>query len=149
MLSHHGLHFVLLTIAMSVFAGAGLELSFESQVRNSNIHSYGDALWWAMPTAMTVGYGDHFPVTPGGRGVALVLILIGVASIGLVTASIASFFVEEKANPLELDVTQIRDEIRQIRELLSGLALPAGDTSVVAQMGDQSSANLAVEDDAG
>ena len=147
MLSHHGLHFVLLTVAMSVFAGAGLELSFESQVRTSNIHSYGDALWWAITTVMTVGYGDHFPVTAGGRGVALVLILIGVASIGLVTASIASFFVEEKANPLELDVAQIRDEIRQIRELLSGLGRAEDDASAFGQLRDPGTSKLAIEDD--
>lgn len=149
MLSHHGLHFVLLTVAMSVFAGAGLEVSFESQVHNSNIHSYGDALWWAMTTVMTVGYGDRFPVTAGGRGVALVLILIGVASIGLVTASIASFFVEEKANPLELDVVEMREELRQIRELLSMLAGPREGSGEFSQMGNVGAPEFSAEGEIG
>lgn len=149
MLSHHGLHFVLLTIAMSVFAGAGLELSFESQIRNSNIHSYGEALWWAMTTVSTVGYGDHFPVSAGGRGVALVLILVGVASIGLVTASIASFFVEEKANPLELDIAAMREELTRIRDLLVRLAPAAEDVESSHALHKELASDVAVEGDFG
>lgn len=121
-LTHHGLHFVLLVVAMAVFAGAGIEMSVESNASGSNIHNYGEALWWAMTTVTTVGYGDHFPVSAAGKGIALVLILIGVGTIGLITASVASFFIEEKSNPLEADVVAIREELAVIRELLSHLA---------------------------
>lgn len=124
-LTHHGLHFVLLVVAMSVFAGTGLELSAESHTPGSNIHSYAAALWWAITTVTTVGYGDHFPVSAAGTGIALVLILVGIGAIGLVTASVASFFIEEKSNPLEADVLAMREELVAVRELLTRLTANA------------------------
>ncbi|ENM5769881.1 potassium channel family protein [Vibrio mimicus] len=61
----------------------------------SPINSYSDALWWAMSTITTVGYGDMYPVTGFGRGVAVFLMLTGITLFGLLTASVASFFVED------------------------------------------------------
>ena len=119
MFTHHGMHFVVLTVTMAVFAGAGLELSFEARAPGSNIHTYGVALWWALTTVTTVGYGDHYPVSAGGRGVSLALIFIGLGSIGLITASIASFFIEEKSDPLQDELRDLKMELSAIRELLS------------------------------
>ncbi|MGC9422397.1 potassium channel family protein [Vibrio sp.] len=62
---------------------------------SSPIESYGDALWWAMTTITTVGYGDMYPVTSFGRGVAVFLMLTGITLFGLLTASVASFFVDD------------------------------------------------------
>jgi voltage-gated potassium channel len=97
-LTHRGLHFVLLAVGLIVFACAGLILSFEADAPGSNIHSFGDAIWWAIVTVTTVGYGDRFPVTAGGRGVAVVLMLVGIGLIGVLTATVASYFVEQKAD---------------------------------------------------
>ena len=63
LLTHKGLHFVLLAMILVIFACAGLVLSFEVHAHGSNIHGFADALWWAMTTVTTVGYGDRFPVT--------------------------------------------------------------------------------------
>jgi voltage-gated potassium channel len=131
MVTHRGLHYVLLIAALMVFAGAGLELSFEAQARGSNIHSYGDALWWAIVTVTTVGYGDRYPVTAGGRGVAVVLMLVGIAVIGLVTASVASFFIEEKTDPVHEELTAMRAELVAIRALLSNATTPFGARGLV------------------
>src|SRR6202044_4118684 len=57
--------------------------------------SYHDALWWAVVTVTTVGYGDRFPVTEGGRAVAVVLMLVGIGLIGVLTATVASVFIKE------------------------------------------------------
>jgi voltage-gated potassium channel len=58
------------------------------------IQTFPDALWWAMATITTVGYGDVYPKTSMGRGVAAFLMVIGVGLFGLLTARVAAFFVQ-------------------------------------------------------
>jgi voltage-gated potassium channel len=48
-----------------------------------------DALWWAVTTITTVGYGDRFPMSSAGRAVAVVLMIAGIAMFGVITATIA------------------------------------------------------------
>jgi voltage-gated potassium channel len=104
-----GLQFTLLFAVLVVFASAGAETAFEANAKGATIHSFGDALWWAVSTITTVGYGDKVPVTGAGRGVAVVLMLTGIAVFGAVTASIAAFFVE----------TQRPDGLEEITERLA------------------------------
>jgi voltage-gated potassium channel len=94
-LRHHSLFRVLIAAAATLFLGAWLVMLFEQNAKGSNIHSYPDALWWAIVTVTTVGYGDRFPTTEGGRAVAVVLMLLGISLIGVLTATIASVFVKE------------------------------------------------------
>ncbi len=60
-----------------MFVSAYLFFIFEYGV-NPDVLGYGDALWWALVTVSTVGYGDIYPVTLWGRGVGVFLILTGV-----------------------------------------------------------------------
>jgi voltage-gated potassium channel len=94
-LKHHGLFRVLIAAVGTLLLGAWLVLLFEDQAKGSNIHDYPDALWWAIVTVTTVGYGDRYPVTEGGRVVAAVLMLVGIGLIGVLTATVASVFVKE------------------------------------------------------
>jgi voltage-gated potassium channel len=94
-LRHHSLFRVLIAAAATLFVGAWLVLLFEQNAKGSNIHTYPDALWWAIVTVTTVGYGDRYPTTEGGRAVAVVLMLLGISLIGVLTATIASVFVKE------------------------------------------------------
>lgn len=55
-----------------------------------------DSFWWGFVTTTTVGYGDYFPVTVGGRIIATLLMLIGISTFGFLTAAVASIFVENK-----------------------------------------------------
>jgi len=57
---------------------------------------FGHALWWGMVTLTTVGYGDVVPVTFLGRLVGVALMVIGFLSLSLVTATVASVFIERK-----------------------------------------------------
>jgi voltage-gated potassium channel len=61
---------------------------------NKGIQHFGDALWWAVTTVTTVGYGDITPITPEGRLIAVVLMLTGISVIGVFTATVASFLFE-------------------------------------------------------
>ena len=79
--------------------------AIERDHQGTNIRNYGDALWWAMETITTVGYGDHHPTTVGGRWVASVLMIVGVALVGVITATVVTWFFSE------LDV------LREVREI--------------------------------
>jgi voltage-gated potassium channel len=85
--------YVTVSATTLVVCGALAVLDAERNAPGSNIKSFGNALWWAVVTVMTVGYGDHFPVTVQGRFVAAGLMIGGVALFGVVTASFAAWFI--------------------------------------------------------
>ena len=114
--AHHGLQFVLLVVGVLVFAGAGLEVVFERHTPGPTaIHNFGDALWWAIVTVTTVGYGDKIPMTGAGRWVATALMLTGIGLVGTLTATIASFFVQEQHS---VELAEMKAQLQEIRELL-------------------------------
>jgi voltage-gated potassium channel len=118
--THRGLHFVLLAVMAIVFACSALVLSFEITAKGSTIHNFGDALWWATVTVTTVGYGDKYPLTAGGRGVATVLMFVGIGLIGVLTATVASYFVEQSADEDRAELVERLDRmeamLRQLTE---------------------------------
>lgn len=70
----------------------------ERGVEGSNIKNFGDGLWWAVTTVTTVGYGDRFPVSTEGRLLAVLLMIAGISLVGVITASVASWFVKMSQN---------------------------------------------------
>ncbi|HUC14218.1 MAG TPA: potassium channel family protein [Acidimicrobiales bacterium] len=116
MLTHHALHFVLLAVVAIVFAGAGLELVLEQHSAGpTTIHNFGDALWWAVVTVTTVGYGDKVPMTGGGKWIATALMFTGIGLVGTLTATIASYFVQEQQSE---EMADVKAQLAEIRELL-------------------------------
>ncbi|QXT63481.1 potassium channel family protein [Tessaracoccus palaemonis] len=89
------------------------------------ITTFGDALWWAMVTVTTVGYGDYYPVTPTGRAVAAGLMIGGIALIGVVTATLASWIVEKATGETQTaaertgdDIAALRAEVAELKQLI-------------------------------
>jgi len=82
----------LTAIFVSYIAAVQITIS-ERDVEGSNIKTFSDGLWWAVTTVTTVGYGDRFPTTPEGRILAVMLMLVGISLVGVITASVASWFV--------------------------------------------------------
>lgn len=68
---------------------------------DSNIRTAEDAIWWTYTTITTVGYGDKYPVTTAGRGLAMILMTFGVGFFGTFTAYVASIFVREKSSRVD------------------------------------------------
>lgn len=83
------------TSMMAVLLAALAVLDAEQNTEEANITTIGDALWWAATTVTTVGYGDRYPVTTTGRIVAVVLMVVGIATLGAVTAAIAAWMISQ------------------------------------------------------
>jgi voltage-gated potassium channel len=113
-LTHKGFHFVVLFAAILVFLCAGLVTVAEKHAHGSTIHDYGQGLWWAITTVTTVGYGDRVPLSPFGQSVAVILMLVGIGLIGVLTATIASYFMERSSD----DTTDRLDRIEALLEQL-------------------------------
>ena len=85
----------LLAAAVLVLDGAVIVYLFERHAPHSNIHTPGESLWWAVVTVTTVGYGDYTPVTVPGRVTASGIMGIGLLTLAVVTAQVASNFVSQ------------------------------------------------------
>jgi voltage-gated potassium channel len=92
-------------------------LQFEHHA-NSNIKSAEDAVWWSIVTLTTVGYGDRYPVTTEGRVVAAALMVAGVGLFGTLSGFIAAWFLTPEQQHQENEITELRREIRELREAL-------------------------------
>jgi voltage-gated potassium channel len=105
-----GLVIIAATIVASVEGG-----------QNASIQSFQDALWWAVVTITTVGYGDMVPITAVGRAVTFILMLGGIAFFSGVTANLASFLVrggetdKRAISQLIKEVEGLRQEVTRLR----------------------------------
>jgi voltage-gated potassium channel len=113
---------------MLIFLCSFAVFYFEHNETEANIHSLWDSFWWAIVTVGTVGYGDRYPVSVAGRLVGLLLIFSGVGLMSLLTATIASVFVEKKIKEEKgLDTVKVKDHIvicgwnQHTEEVLQGL----------------------------
>lgn len=113
-LTHRGFHFVVLFAGILVFLSAGVVTVAERGARGSNIHDYGQGLWWAMETVTTVGYGDRVPLTPLGHGVAVILMLVGIGLIGVLTATVASYFMDQKTDASDERLARIESKLEEL-----------------------------------
>jgi voltage-gated potassium channel len=71
-------------------------LDVERNLPNGNIHGPSDAIWWALVTVTTIGYGDKFPVSNEGRLIAGFLIVFGVIMMATITAALAAWILEQQ-----------------------------------------------------
>lgn len=81
------------TIFIAYIAAVQITIT-ERAVEGSNIKTFADGLWWAVTTVTTVGYGDRFPTTTEGRLLAVMLMFMGISLVGVITASVAAWFVK-------------------------------------------------------
>ncbi|MEF2978796.1 potassium channel family protein [Subtercola sp. YIM 133946] len=123
--------YVLSTLILVVYVGALGVLDAEQNAPGANILNLPDALWWAIVTVTTVGYGDFVPITAQGRLVAAALMLSGVALIGTITGTLASYLGERSrahdANRTGASKKQVDDLAAQITALQAQLKARSDD----------------------
>jgi voltage-gated potassium channel len=108
-----------------IFCAALATLDAERQNPEANIASFPDALWWAATTVTTVGYGDRYPTTVEGRWIATALMLAGIALLGVVTATLAHWFIEQVRDSDEMtrsEIEELTQEVVRLREQIEALA---------------------------
>lgn len=119
-MTRHSLHYALLLTSGIVVAAAGLVQAVEHGAADANIETFGDALWWAVSTVTTVGYGDAFPITAAGRAIGVVLMVVGVSVFGLLAASLSSYFVERRQRArVDPRLDEIVARLRRMEEALA------------------------------
>ena len=118
----YALFITAMLIAIVLTLSSIFVLMFESQSPDANIQNGGNALWWAVVTITTVGYGDRFPVTAGGRIVAVVVMFAGVGIIGALASILASILVPQpKEEPKDPESPTVQQELAALRQELSEL----------------------------
>jgi voltage-gated potassium channel len=115
------LFYVVGTVTLVGFVASLAVLDAERDAPDASITTFGDAVWWTLTTISTVGYGDRFPVTFEGRVVAGALMVTGIALLGVVTASIASWFVENLRRAGQEVAEDIEDVEGQLGAVLAEL----------------------------
>ncbi|WP_245802999.1 potassium channel family protein [Corynebacterium phocae] len=114
------------TVLIIVVAAISL---YDAEVRDPDtaVNDFGDAMWWALTTVTTVGYGDIAPVSPQGRVVGAMLMLSGIAVAGVVTAMVSAWLVEQVQNDATQagqasELTRHHEVMRSLQELNSEVA---------------------------
>jgi len=120
----------LIAALVLVLNGAAIVYLYERHAPGSDIHTLGESVWWALVTVTTVGYGDYTPVTVPGRITACLIMGIGLVTLAVITAQVASSFVDQAARrrtansttdsgPVEVTLADLSARLARIEELLA------------------------------
>ena len=125
---------ILLTILVLTVASV-LVLQYESKSPDANIHTGWDSFWYSVVTITTVGYGDRYPVTVGGRITAMFIMFMGVGIIGALASILSSVLVGSPSAPaeeealdtattpaVEQELATIKSELAEMRQLLEKMS---------------------------
>lgn len=115
----NSLHYItLITILLVLFSGIAF---CWVEYRDISIQGVLHGVWWAITTVTTVGYGDIYPESLTGRILAVAVMIIGIGFVAILTANIASYFVE-KDKETEDQERDKKDENQLILERLEELS---------------------------
>ncbi|GAA1558068.1 voltage-gated potassium channel [Brevibacterium sandarakinum] len=134
--------------ALLVYAAALAVLDAERGT-DSAINSFPDAIWWAFVTVTTVGYGDMAPVSGFGRVLAVFLMLGGIALLGVVTGTLASWIVETVSTDAEQNQSATVAHIHALEETVEALALRVETLGGLAKTGSDSPSTLSPKEPGG
>ena len=94
--------FKVISTALFLTYLAGIEITLAERGQpGATIQNVGDGFWWAITTLTTVGYGDIYPTTTEGRLIAVCLMVSGICVLGVISATVAAWFVKMTQNDSE------------------------------------------------
>jgi voltage-gated potassium channel len=105
------LYLIALLVILVLESAGTMVLRFEADAPGANIVTGGDALWWGIVTVTTVGYGDEYPITAGGRVVGVFLLLTGVILFATLSGFLANAFLSEPGGDAAPPADPARDEV--------------------------------------
>ncbi|MBE0451959.1 MAG: potassium channel family protein [Clostridia bacterium] len=117
-LNTNGLKYIMYLTALVILLGS---IGIYYTELGITVDSFGDSLWWSFVTATTVGYGDISPVTGFGRLIASVLMITGIGFIGMLTGSIATFFIKPEEKKLGNYDDLSQDDIEKVNSYIEYL----------------------------
>jgi voltage-gated potassium channel len=123
-----GLTTAIIGTIIVVWVGSLMVLNAERSAKGATITNFGDALWWAMETVTTVGYGDVVPVTMAGRITATMVMLLGISVLGAVTAGISASVIRQSGHQ-QSPSQQVLNEIAELKSMVAALQAHAGITA--------------------
>ena len=119
--------YVVTTALVATLVASFAMYDAERHSRTANIRTMGDALWWSLTTIFTVGYGDRYPTSALGRLIAVGLMVVGIALLGVITAAIAAWFVghlrrvELEERQTEVTLEAVMSEVQRLHARLDVL----------------------------
>ena len=119
--AHPAQNTLLVTIVVLLLAfllASTLIVDLEQGAPGANIVTTGDGAWWAFVTIATVGYGDYYPVTRGGRMLAIILMSVGAGAFGVLTSYLARSFLRRGEERTGDELATIREELAELKRLL-------------------------------
>jgi voltage-gated potassium channel len=119
----HGAALLMVFLAIVVLTTATVAvLEFESEVPQANIRTGHDAFWWSIVTMATVGYGDFYPITTGGRIAAVALMTVGIGIYGVLASYLAHFFLPQAPGDDEApDLAGIKADLDAVNSRLDAI----------------------------
>ena len=114
--------YAILLIGLLVLVASAVVLDAERSAPGTNIHNFGDAIWWSVVTVSSVGYGDHYPVSAIGRTVASAVMILGIGLVSVMTASFAAWLVKQEEKVEDARITELTEQVAALGAQLSVLS---------------------------
>jgi len=116
-----------LLFAGLVLTASAIAVYFAERSGSGEVDSLDTAFWWAIATATTVGYGDAVPVTAVGRGVGVMLMIVGIGTFAALTANVAAFLFESQEPPGDAASDEVLAELRRLHARLDAAGIAQDD----------------------
>ncbi len=110
--------YTILAISLLITLSSSGVLYFEQMHPESNIRNFGDAIWWSFSTITTIGYGDHYPVSIGGRLITVLLMFAGISLFVTFTGLVSSSIMQMRNSSERRRELEILHRIKSLEEIV-------------------------------